>query len=113
MIEQKIIGFTMEQIENLALDNGWTRTVMTTDLSPNVSIENPQTALQFLDKKFNEPLREAIKEYRLKEAKALADSKIAEAQAELKAIEEADKPFIDNLIQVTVSDAPVGENITE
>lgn len=102
MIEQIIKGFTIEQIENLALDNGWIRMIMTTTESPNYEIENPVSALQFLDNKFNEPLRQAIRAYRLKEAKAIADSKIAEAQAELKAVEEADKEYVDNLISVIV-----------
>ena len=58
----------MEQIENLALenlalDNGWTRTIMTTTESPNYEVENPETATKFLDKKFNAPLRDAIKAY--------------------------------------------------
>lgn len=102
MIEQKIIGFTIEQIENLALDKGWTRKIMTTTESPNYEIDNPVTAIQFLDKKFNAPIREAIKAFRLKEAKQIADSKIQEAQAELKAIEEADSEYIDSIIKVSV-----------
>lgn len=102
MLEIIIKGFTTEQIEGLATQEGWNKQVMTTTESPNYLIDNPQTALQFLDEKFMSPIRASVKAYRLAEAKALAEQKKDEADAELKAIEEADKPFIDSLIQISV-----------
>lgn len=102
MIEITVKNFTTEQIEALAIKEGWTKQIMTTTESPNYLIDNPVSALQFLDTKFMSPIRNAIKDFRLQEAKALAEQKRKEAEELLKSAEEADKEYINSLIVINV-----------
>lgn len=102
MIEITLKNFSEEQIKGLAIQEGWTEIVMTTTESPNYEIPNSETAIQYLDRTLLQPIRDAVAKYRLTETRLLAESKIKEAQDELKAIEEADKEYVDNLISVIV-----------
>lgn len=104
MIEITLKNFSEEQIRGLAIQEGWKKMVMTTTESPNYEIPNPESALEYLDKTLLEPIRDAIATYRLTEARLLAESKIKEAQDELKAVEEADKEYVDKLISIIVED---------
>lgn len=104
MIEITLKGFTQEQIKALATQEGWHEMIMTTTESPNYEIPNTETAIKYLDRTLLQPIRDAIAKYRLTEARLLAESKIKQAQNELKAIEESDKEHVDNLIQVIVED---------
>lgn len=102
MIEITLKNFSEEQIKGLAIQEGWTEMIMTTTESPNYAIDNPISALQYLDTKFMNPLREAIKDFRLQEAKALAEQKRQEAEEIIKNAEEADKEYIEGLIVISV-----------
>lgn len=102
MIEITLKGFSEEQIKGLAIQEGWTEMVLTTTESPNYEVPNPESALNYLDRVLLQRVREAIAKYRLTEARLLAESKIKEAQQELKAVEEADKEYVNNLIKVSV-----------
>lgn len=83
MLEKIINTLTKEQLREFATDNGWTETVLTTTESPNYSIPNPVKAKEYLRDKFNTPVLEAYKAFKLKGAKTLSESKIKQAQEEL------------------------------
>lgn len=102
MIEITLKNFTEEQIKGLAIQEGWHEMIMTTTESPNYEIPNPESAIQYLDRTKLQPIRDAIAKYRLTESRLLAESKIKEAQEELKAVEEADKEYAENLISIIV-----------
>lgn len=102
MIEIILKGFSEEQIKGLAIQEGWAEQVMTIDLSPNVPIDNSETAIEYLNRTKLQPIRDAIARYSLTEARLLSETKIKQAQEELKASEEADKEYVDNIISVIV-----------
>lgn len=102
MIEITLKNFTEEQIKGLAIQEGWQENVWTTTESPNYEIPNTESAIQYLDRTKLQPIRDAIAKYRLTESRLLAESKIKEAQEELKAVEEADKEYVENLISMIV-----------
>lgn len=79
-------------IKNFAQFVGWKEFVMTTDQSPNVEIENPQTFLQYLEEKYSTPIRNDVANWNLQEATAQANALKQEAdeiiaQAKLEADE--------------------------
>ena len=70
---------------------GWTETVMTEDLSPNVPVENPQTFAAFLEARYGGPIREDVASFRLSLAEARHRETLAAAAADLSAAREAER----------------------
>ena len=101
-ITQTITGATNEQIEALATDNGWTKQVMTTTESPNYPIDNPETALMFLDRVCNEKVRTMLEVFNLTEAKQVKDTTVAEAEATYQVAKGAVEEYVENIISVIV-----------
>lgn len=88
MIEKIISTLTKEQLKEFATDNGWKEDILTTTESPNYLIPNPIHAKEYLRDKFNAPILEAYKAFKLKDAKAQAELKIKQAQEELESAKE-------------------------
>lgn len=83
MIEKIINTLTKEQLREFATDNGWKNMIMTTTESPNYEVKNPIRSAEYLREKFNAPVLEAYKAFKLKGAKTLSELKIKQAQEEL------------------------------
>lgn len=76
--------------QNFAIKLGWTPTVMTTDLSPNVPVPNPKTFVAFITERYANPLwndlaefnsQSAVKQAEANKLKIENDLAIATAQA--------------------------------
>lgn len=60
--------------ETFARFLGWQPNVMTQDLSPNVTIENPQTFVEFLHERYGGPIRVDVARFRAAQAEADANA---------------------------------------
>lgn len=83
MLEKILTTLTIQQVKEFAHDNGWNENILTTTESPNYEIPNPIKAKEYLRSKFNAPILEAYKAFKLKSAKALAEEKVRLAEQEL------------------------------
>jgi hypothetical protein len=83
MIEKIINALTKEELKEFATDNGWKEKVMTTTESPNYEIPNPVGAEDYLRDKFNAPIVEAYKVFKLKDAELELENRIKQAEDEL------------------------------
>ena len=85
---------------NFASWLGWQKQVMTTTESPNYLVDNPETYIDYLERRYMQPIRDDVKAYNIhlgeeaikeqaKDALALLDKARADAKAyaEAKAIE--------------------------
>lgn len=63
----------------LAQFMGWTEQVMTTDLSPNVPIDNPQSFTDYIIEKDSAFMKDILVRFNLQEAEILAKQKRDEA----------------------------------
>lgn len=88
MLEKIIQNLTAKQLKEFATDNGWSEQIMTTTESPNYAIDNPMNAREFLRDKFNAPILEAYKAFKLKSVKHQVDEKIRLANEEMKQAQE-------------------------
>lgn len=70
---------------------GWTPTVMTEDLSPNVPVENPQTFLDFFEARYGGLIRDDVARFRAQVAEAEAAAARAALEAELAETREAER----------------------
>lgn len=61
-------------IKNFAQFIGWSEFIMTTDQSPNVEIENPQTFTQYIEEKYGSPIRNDVSRWNLQTAEAEAQA---------------------------------------
>lgn len=89
MLEKIIQNLNAKQLKEFATDNGWSEEILTTTESPNYYIPNPVHAKEFLRDKFNAPVLEAYKSFKLKSARQTAEEKIKLAQAELEQAQKA------------------------
>lgn len=81
---------------------GWTPTVMTTDLSPNVPVENPQTFLGFFEARYGSPIREDVARFRAHQAEAQAAEARAALEAGLAAALEAERAAAAQIVSFAV-----------
>jgi hypothetical protein len=70
---------------------GWTPTVMTEDLSPNVPIDNPQTFVSFLEARYGSPIRNDVARFRAQVAEAEANYARAALEETLAAARETER----------------------
>lgn len=83
MLERIIQNLTAKQLKEFATDNGWSEQIMTTTESPNYLIDNPIHAREYLRNKFNAPIEEAYKAFKLKTVRQSTEEKIRLANQEL------------------------------
>jgi len=57
----------------------WTEKIMTTDLSPNVLIDNPQTYSDYIKERYGSPISKNLVKFNMKDAEELAELKQQEA----------------------------------
>lgn len=69
-----------ETMRAFAIFLGWPEKVMTTDLSPNVLIDNPQLFTDFIKVKYGLPIQNDLTQFNMQEAQRLAEQKKNEAQ---------------------------------
>ncbi len=83
MIDKIINKLTKQgKLEEFATDNGWKDMIMTETESPNYEIKNPIRSAEYLREKFNAPVLEAYKAFKLKDANAIKERKVRLAHQE-------------------------------
>jgi len=80
----------------------WTPQVMTTDLSPNVLIDNPLTFTEAVKIKYYNPIISDIASFNLAEANELVNTKIKEANDELEAEREQASQNAEQIISFNI-----------
>lgn len=91
-----------ETMRNFAIFLGWSPKVMTTDLSPNVEIDNPQLFTDFIKVKYGFPIQNDLTRFNMQEAERLAELKKEEADEIINVAQAQAQAIANSMFEMTI-----------
>jgi hypothetical protein len=102
--------FKEETWKRFAVFLGWSEKVMTTDLSPNIIVDNPVTYSDFIVKKYGSPVYADLALFNSEAQRQIAESKISAAKQSLENARALADQQAKELVKIEMVETPESEN---